>query len=314
MRTFDGPARAGLNRATWDLRHDGPSQVELRTIPPDNPHIWEEARFKGRDTRPIVHWGIQNPQRFGPLAVPGRYSVRLAVGGTTLTRPFEVLGNPKMAAPASDLSASLAAQVRIRDDINRSVTMINRLEVMRKQIEDRLKAAAGRKPAEQALRDLDAKMMKVELQLLSRTDLHSDDKWYVEAYKVYMNLVWLSGVVGTGAGTWPGAPTAGRPTPRCRCWRRSRRTSRLPRQTTRPWWNGSFPRSTRRTRNWRSRYNGGRRLCRRAWIGATSGRLAPIPDPRSLPYLATAWTCTAILTSSPTRKPPVSSAAFHVRP
>ena len=34
----------------------------------------------------------------------------------------------------------------------------------------------------------------------SRTDLHSDDKWYVEKYKVYMNLVWLSGEVGTGAG------------------------------------------------------------------------------------------------------------------
>ena len=37
------------------------AQVELRTIPPDNPHIWEEARFKGKDTRPIVHWGIQQP-------------------------------------------------------------------------------------------------------------------------------------------------------------------------------------------------------------------------------------------------------------
>ena len=51
-----------------------------------------------------------------------------------------------------------------------------------------------------ALRDLDARIMNAELQLLSRTELHSDDKWYVEAYRIYMNLVWLSGVVGTGAG------------------------------------------------------------------------------------------------------------------
>jgi hypothetical protein len=29
--------------------------------------------------------------------------------------------------------------------------------------------------------------------------MHSDDKWYVEAYKVYLNLVWLSGMVGGGA-------------------------------------------------------------------------------------------------------------------
>jgi hypothetical protein len=200
VRRLDGPARVGLNRATWDLRYEGPAQVELRTIPPDNPHIWEEARFKGRETRPILHWGIQNPQRLGPLAVPGRYTARLTAGGVTLARPFEVLANPKLTTPGSDLAASLAAQVRIRDDINRSVTMINRLEVMRKQVEDLLKANAGKKPAEAALRGLDERMLKVELQLLSRTDLHSDDKWYVEAYKVYMNLVWLSGVVGTGAG------------------------------------------------------------------------------------------------------------------
>ena len=47
---------------------------------------------------------------------------------------------------------------------------------------------------------LDKKLFDVELRLLSRTEIHSDDKWYVESYKVYMNLVWLSGEVGTGAG------------------------------------------------------------------------------------------------------------------
>jgi hypothetical protein len=184
----------------WDLRYDGPTQVELKTIPPDNPHIWEEARFKGRDTRPIVHWGIQGPQRQGPLATPGRYSVRMTAAGETFTRPLEVMKDPKMATGVSDLALSTLTQIRIRDDINASVAMINRLESMRKQIEDLLKTNTGKKPAEQALRDLDQKLMNVELQLLSRTDLHSDDKWYVEAYKVYMNLVWLSGVVGSGAG------------------------------------------------------------------------------------------------------------------
>jgi hypothetical protein len=42
--------------------------------------------------------------------------------------------------------------------------------------------------------------MDVELMLITRTEMHSDDKWYVEAYKVYMNLVWLNGVIGSGAG------------------------------------------------------------------------------------------------------------------
>ena len=202
LRKFDGPARAGLNRATWDLRYDPPLQVALRTIPPDNPHIWEEARFKGQTTRTIQHWGIQQAVRVGPLAAPGKYTVRVTIPGINVghRRPFEVIKDPDIAASADDLAASVKAQIRIRDGLNSSAAMINRLEIMRKQIEDLLKANAGKKPVEQALRDLDRKMMDVELKLITRTEMHSDDKWYVEAYKVYMNLVWLNGVMGTGAG------------------------------------------------------------------------------------------------------------------
>ena len=51
-----------------------------------------------------------------------------------------------------------------------------------------------------ALREMDQKMLDVELILLSRHDLHSDDKWFVETYKTYLSLLWLAGEVGTGAG------------------------------------------------------------------------------------------------------------------
>jgi hypothetical protein len=200
VRTQRMTARAGLNRFTWDLRHDGPKQVELRTTPPDNPKIWEEARFKGRQTRPIVHWGIQGPQRSGPLAVPGRYSYRLTVDSTARTQPFAVLKDPALGSADADLAASTKAQVRIRDAMNESVDIINKLEVMRRQIEDTLKVRGSDAALAEQLKALDQKMLDVELLLLSKTDLHSDDKWYVEKYKVYMNLIWLSGEIGTGAG------------------------------------------------------------------------------------------------------------------
>ena len=35
-------------------------------------------------------------------------------------------------------------------------------------------------------------MFDVELKLLSQSDMNSDDKYYVEPYKVYMNLIWLT--------------------------------------------------------------------------------------------------------------------------
>ena len=200
IRTIESPGRAGRNRVLWDLRYDGPRQVAFRTTPPDNPHIWEEPRFKGKDTRPVVHWGIEGAQVTGPIVTPGKYGVRVRIGSQLFTRSIDVHKDPSIEASASDLLASTAMQIRIRDDMNATADMVNNLEALRRQIEDDLKANAGNVGAERALRDIDQKLLAVELRLVSRTEMHSDDKWYVESYKVYQNLIWLNGVVNSGAG------------------------------------------------------------------------------------------------------------------
>ncbi len=200
IRTIQASARPGLNRASWDLRLEPPAQVALRTTPPDNPHIWEEPRFQGGDTRPIIHWGIQGPQRSAPMAAPGKFSVRLTVNGASYTQSFEVVKDPQIPSAVADIQKNTATQIRIVEDINTTVDMINRLEIVRKQIEDLVRANRGNSELEKPLLDLDKKALDVELLMLSRTDLHSDDKWYVEAYKIYMNLLWLYGEVGFGAG------------------------------------------------------------------------------------------------------------------
>ncbi len=53
---------------------------------------------------------------------------------------------------------------------------------------------------EKPLMDLDAVLFGTELKLVTRQDLRSDAKYFADAYKVYMNLLWLGGAVGTGAG------------------------------------------------------------------------------------------------------------------
>jgi len=53
--------------------------------------------------------------------------------------------------------------------------------------------------------DLDAVLFGTELKLVTRQDLRSDDKYFADAYKVYMNLLWLGGAVGLGAGDEAGA-------------------------------------------------------------------------------------------------------------
>ncbi len=200
VRTMRAIGRAGANRMSWDLRHDGPKQVELRTTPPDNPAIWDEPRFRRNPTRPINHWGIQGPQRSGPLAAPGNYKVRVKLDSAAYAEPFLITKDPSLTSSEADLAASTRAQVRIRDDLNATVDMINRLEIMRKQVEDHRKSDAVAAPVKAALADFDKKMLDVELLLLTQSDLHSDDKWYVEKYRIYSNLLWLSGEVGTGAG------------------------------------------------------------------------------------------------------------------
>jgi photosystem II stability/assembly factor-like uncharacterized protein len=200
IRTVETAGREELNRVSWDLRYEPPAEVALRTTPPNNPHIWEEPRFQGRDTRPITHWGIQGPQRTAPLAAPGRFSARLTVNGTPYTRAFEVVRDPAIRSSNADLQANTAMQIRIVKDMNATVEMVNRVEIIRKQIEDLLKQNKGKSELEKPLMDLDKNVLDVELQMVSRSDMHSDDKWYVEAYKIYLNLIWLYGEVAFGAG------------------------------------------------------------------------------------------------------------------
>jgi hypothetical protein len=77
--------------------------------------------------------------------------------------------------------------------------MVNKMEVWRKQIEDQVKANAAKPALVKTLKDLDKQIWDIENKLVSRSEVHSDDKYFPEAYKVYMNLIWLSGGVGQGA-------------------------------------------------------------------------------------------------------------------
>ncbi|MGE5246202.1 MAG: WD40/YVTN/BNR-like repeat-containing protein [Betaproteobacteria bacterium] len=207
------PAQAGLNRVTWDLRYDPPTLVALRTTPAVNPYIWEEPRFRGQDTRPVTHWGL-NQAEVGPMVAPGKFTVKLTADGRTESQPIEVLRDPKIATTDADLEASVKLQLRIRDDIDAASSMINNLEIMRKQLEDMQQGLKGdRSKAEllKAVDDMEKKMFGVETQLLEPAQMTSDDKYFQQAYRVYMNLIWLNGEVGPGAGDVAGG-TDFRPT------------------------------------------------------------------------------------------------------
>jgi photosystem II stability/assembly factor-like uncharacterized protein len=237
VRRLEPTTHAGLNRVTWDLRYESPRVVAMRTVAPDNPHIWNEPRFRDADARPITHWGSK-PAEVGPVVAPGRYTVRLTVDGRSQSQPLTVLADPHSPGTAEDLAASVATLLRIRDDISGVADTVNRIEWLRKQLEvveamlapakkatkstapivedgdedDEDPAPAPPLPPSAAdakllesARALHAKLRAAETKLVSRALQNSDDKYFVEPYGAYLNLIWLNAEVGTGAGDVAGS-------------------------------------------------------------------------------------------------------------
>lgn len=247
IRRLKAKGRVGMNRVKWDLRYDPPRLVALRTVAPDNVHIWQEPRFRDEDSRPITHWGTK-PAEVGPVVPPGNYSVRLKIGDQTYTQPVSVVRDPRSPGSDADIDLSVKTQLRIREDISGVSDRVNQMEWLRKQLEvieamlrppkkkekekppvavaeeeeeeeseaeqePVLDDAQAKKKSEmlKTVQALDHKVQAIEYKLVSPSLVNSDDKYYVEAYRAYLNLIWLNAEVGTGGGDVAGgadfAPT-----------------------------------------------------------------------------------------------------------
>jgi photosystem II stability/assembly factor-like uncharacterized protein len=241
VRKLETKSHAGINRVRWDLRYESPRVVALRTAAPDNPHIWDEPRFRDSASRPITHWGTR-PAEVGPIVAPGKYTVRLKAEGKTYNQSLTVLRDPRAPGSDADIQASVETLLRIRDNISRAADTVNQVEWLRKQLEvveamlrppkesakekaaqaeendedDPEPAAASPQAADQAQKkqtaqrekaagDLDKKLQTIEHRLVSQSLMNSDDKYFVEPYGAYLNLIWLNAEVGTGGGDVAGS-------------------------------------------------------------------------------------------------------------
>src|SRR5205085_9231818 len=118
IRKLKTHAKAGLNRMAWDLHYESPRLVALRTAAPENPHIWNEPRFRDADSRPITHWGTR-PAEVGPIVLPGDYSVKVKIDGQAYTQKLTIMPDPKSPGSEADLQASVKMLLQIREDISK---------------------------------------------------------------------------------------------------------------------------------------------------------------------------------------------------
>ncbi|PYO40517.1 MAG: glycosyl hydrolase [Gemmatimonadetes bacterium] len=131
VRTLEATRQLGLNRVWWDLRYAAPTTPRLRTPPPGKSFV----RTGTDGTRPLVAWDLDLSTR-GPLVPPGTYTVRLTVGDTTLSQQLTVLKDPNTTASDADVAAQVQLTATIRGEQDSVARMIDRLEWVRRQLQD----------------------------------------------------------------------------------------------------------------------------------------------------------------------------------
>ncbi|MCL6566447.1 MAG: glycosyl hydrolase [Acidobacteriia bacterium] len=147
------PAQAGMHRFVWDLRHQGGVRVPR-----------------------AVHWG--GDPGTGPLALPGRYQVRLTVDGQTQTAPLEVKLDPRVSTSQADLEKQFELRSQIQDAVNEAHTAVNQIRDLRRQLQalrQRTGSDAKYRTLLDAIGTLEKNMAAVEEELIQVRSIARQD-------------------------------------------------------------------------------------------------------------------------------------------
>lgn len=108
------PAKQGLNRFVWDLRLDDPAQI------PD-------AFYAGQPPR-------------GPIALPGKYTLRVTYGGKTVSTALTLLRDPRVKGSPAGMEEKFALALAAYHDLDTLHKTVNELRWYKGQIASAMKA------------------------------------------------------------------------------------------------------------------------------------------------------------------------------
>jgi hypothetical protein len=104
--------KPGMNRFVWDLRYQAAPRVK-------DYYLFE---YEGGSK--------------GPIALPGKYQVKLTVDDKALTAPLELKLDPRVKASQADLEKQFATLIEIRGELTRVYTAANQIVDLRAQLQD----------------------------------------------------------------------------------------------------------------------------------------------------------------------------------
>lgn len=138
------PAAAGMNRYAWNLRWENPVPIP-------------GAFYTGTGPR-------------GPLALPGKYTVKMTVGSQTQSQPLEIVVDPRVKKiDPGDLQKQFALQMQVWEantELHRAVNQIRELRAEIKALQPRFELDPKLKPLLEQTNALDKKMTPLEEQLI----------------------------------------------------------------------------------------------------------------------------------------------------
>ncbi|HVZ18470.1 MAG TPA: hypothetical protein VG897_15225, partial [Terriglobales bacterium] len=138
--------KPGLNRYVWDLRYD------------DVPRVKDYYLYEYQQGT------------VGPMALPGKYQVKLTVDGQTQTAPLELKMDPRVKTPPADLEKQFALLMSIREQLTRVYKTYLQIADVRAQLKgmrDRLPQSVAFKPVFTANSDLETKLAGIQDELVN---------------------------------------------------------------------------------------------------------------------------------------------------
>jgi len=120
----------GMHRFVWDLHYTAPDSLD---------HDYPISA--------IIHDTPREPR--GVRALPGNYTAKLTVAGTSYTQPLVLKMDPRSKAPAEELQAQFTTERDAVRGINESAAALRKVQYVRAELKDRAAQAAGKPVAEQ---------------------------------------------------------------------------------------------------------------------------------------------------------------------
>ena len=161
------PVRAGTNRFVWNLR--SPDADKVKDV--------------------VVDEGMVE----GPVALPGRYTVKLTVAGKSYSQPFTIVEDPRITVPPADLAANHALAIRIHDRIDTLSAAVTRIERDRNQLTDWVEWTKQQPYATRVKGAADSLKAKLEAvrDKLTEPHAHADEAtlhWPIQIYNQLLSL------------------------------------------------------------------------------------------------------------------------------